>query len=257
MNIQYGQDVSALKRVYYTGSDTLREGYCLCYDLDTTTVDAATLASDARGFYVEKPASGNVGAFAGVVAASADGVTGPAYIEIVDISDRQMCANVWTEENCTINTTYLSVKAGSYAAGSSIEGPIIGLALQTVDRSSTNGLVQARLAYGSAYPDVVSLTSAAVTVTAVTQALSTSVGLLKLTVGSGVAGVATLAAGVAGQRVLLACVANGGSGATITVTPASLIGGTTIAFNAVGDTVMLRSDGTSWYIEGGNSYSVS
>jgi hypothetical protein len=254
--IQYKQDISAIKKVYYTGSDTLKEGYCLCYDLDNVTVDAATVASDTRGFYVEKPASGNVGAFAGVVAAQSDGVTGPAFIDIVDISDRQMVANVWTEENCTIGTTYLSVKAASYAAGSSIEGPIIGLALQTVNRSSTNGLVQAKLSYGSAYPAITSLTSSAETITAVTQALSTSVGLHKLTVESAVAGVCTLAAGVAGQTMNLACVANGGTGATITITPASLIGGTTIAFNAVGDTVSLLSDGTSWYIISGNSYSV-
>jgi hypothetical protein len=257
MNIQYGQDVSALKRVYYTGSDTLREGYCLCYDIDTTSVDAATLASDARGFYVEKPTAANVKYFAGVVAASSDGITGPAYIEIVDISDRNLCANVWTEENCTIGTTVLSVKPASYAAGSSTEGPAIGVALQTVDRSSTNGVVQAKLYNIGQFPDPAGVCAAAITVTAVTQALPLVNKVLNLTVGSAVAGVATLAAGAPGQRILLVCIANGGTGATITVTPESFSAGTTVAFNAAGDSVLLESDGTYWHVAGGNSYTIA
>ncbi len=255
MNIQYGQDVSALKRVYYTGSDTLREGYCLCYDIDTTSVDAATLASDARGFYVEKPTAANVKYFAGVVAASADGITGPAYIEIVDISDRNLCANVWTEENCTIGTTVLSVKPASYAAGSSTEGPAIGVALQTVDRSSTNGVVQAKLYNIGSYPSPITVPTAAVTVTTDTQALPLVNGMLLITSGSGVAGVATLAAGAPNQEITL-CATSISGGGSITVTPASLVGGTNVAFNATGDTVTLKSTGSAWYIKGGNSYTV-
>ena len=243
--------------MYYTGSDTLKEGYCLCYDIDTTTVDAATLTSDARGFYVEKPSATNVRFFAGVVAAQSDGVTGPACIDIIDISDRNMSANVWTEENCTIGTTVLSVKPASYAAGSSLEGPAIGIATQTIDRSSTNGVAQAKLYNVGQFPDPAGVGAAAITVTAVTQALPLVNKTLNLTVESAVAGVATLAAGAAGQRILLVCIANGGSGATITVTPASFSAGTTVAFNAAGDTVLLESDGTYWHVAGGNSYTIA
>lgn len=66
----------------------------------------------------------------------------------------------------------------------------------------------------------------------------------------------TLANGSEGKILYIVC-----SDATnsCTITPSSLLGGTTITFNAAGDSVQLLSidTGSSWAIIGGNSYTVS
>ena len=65
----------------------------------------------------------------------------------------------------------------------------------------------------------------------------------------------TLAAGTVGQIMTIVAIAvNAG---TATITPATLIGGTSITFNAIGDTVVLQYTASGWIILGGNSYGVS
>ena len=65
----------------------------------------------------------------------------------------------------------------------------------------------------------------------------------------------TLANGVEGQ--ITVCVMKSATG-TATITPATFLGGTSITFNAAGDSVMLRfQDTLGWSIIGGNSYGVS
>lgn len=64
----------------------------------------------------------------------------------------------------------------------------------------------------------------------------------------------TLAAGTEGQIVTIAMASATG---TATITPASFRGGTSVTFNAEGDSVMLQYIASSWTIVGGNSYGVS
>ncbi len=63
----------------------------------------------------------------------------------------------------------------------------------------------------------------------------------------------TLAAGVEGQVMTLVMASATG---VATITPASLRGGTSVTFNAAGETVILQYVASSWSIMGGNAYTV-
>jgi len=68
----------------------------------------------------------------------------------------------------------------------------------------------------------------------------------------------TLGAGTPGQEVYI--FTNSATG-TATITPAGLIGGTSITFNAAGDSVCLKylpiaAGSYKWVITGGNSYAI-
>jgi hypothetical protein len=68
----------------------------------------------------------------------------------------------------------------------------------------------------------------------------------------------TLAAGTVGQEVYI--FTNSATGIA-TITPADLIGGTSITFNAAGDSVCLKylplsASTNAWVITGGNSYAI-
>lgn len=155
------------KMVYYTGSDTLKAGYALCYDRDTITAEdgsgtalAASSSSWGRHAWVEKPASGNLHNFAGIVDDTPD-KAGPCWVSIIEPDSIPRSMQVYTEENCTANSTVLTLKPDDYELGGLGEGLVIGKALQTVDRSSTAGLVQALIrspdifrdkTYGDAVP---------------------------------------------------------------------------------------------------------
>ena len=75
------------------------------------------------------------------------------------------------------------------------------------------------------------------------------------TVGADAGGdIMTIVNGTAGQVIYIICEDATG---TVTVTPATFGGGTSITFNAVGDAVTLvYTAGTGWNIVGGNSYSI-
>lgn len=136
-----------LKRVFCTSTDALKRGYPVCYDRDNTTAldhtgtaIAATSASWARHRYVEKPAAGNLNWFAGFVARDYAANASGQFIDI--LVPFGGVYEVWTAANCTANSTKLSLTAAAWTLGDG-DGPIVAEALQTVDRSSTNGLVQA------------------------------------------------------------------------------------------------------------------
>lgn len=57
----------------------------------------------------------------------------------------------------------------------------------------------------------------------------------------------TLADGAEGQHLFIVMVADGGDG---TLTPTNLAGGTTITFDAVGDSVHLLFTAAAWYVVG-------
>lgn len=61
-----------------------------------------------------------------------------------------------------------------------------------------------------------------------------------------------------GFEMLLACSAKSGSN-TVVITPSNLVGGSTITFDAVGDSVCLKysKKAGGWVVLGGNSYAIA
>jgi|SRR6056297_538526 len=124
----------ALKTVYYTGSDTLLKGYAVCYDQD------ATIGTDktSRGNAVEKPATANLNAFAGIVQQK---VTGPAFVEIA-VPRRGDHLQVFCDADATAYTTALAPQNDSYALAAHTDAtlnlPMVALAAETADTDTTN-----------------------------------------------------------------------------------------------------------------------
>lgn len=145
--IQYKTNKISKKRVYYEGTDTLLEGYLLCYNYDTTTDrDGDTIAegSQCNGRYlkVEKPSTNNANFFAGVVAAESANKVGPCEITIIEPTS--VIIPVYTDVNCTNGTTYLYAANATYIAQAT-GAVVIGLANETINRSGTNGLTLCRI----------------------------------------------------------------------------------------------------------------
>jgi len=63
----------------------------------------------------------------------------------------------------------------------------------------------------------------------------------------------TLAAGSEGQIMTVACLSATG---VATITPVSFTGGTSVTMNAAGETAIFQYIGASWYVIGGNAYTV-
>lgn len=164
-NVQYAKPQGTKKRVWYKGTDTLAEGYALCYDFNNvnnyqnvaaTAITEATYAASRR-LVVEKPRELNKIHFAGVVAAESDGKsTGWITIWLPG----SVC-NVYAYSDCDYESA-VSAPSGElltfvcnkyYFMGGS--GPELGftgegsaVVLQDVDRSSTPGLVMTQLQEG-------------------------------------------------------------------------------------------------------------
>jgi len=157
--VSFGTNVNAKrKRVYYEGSDTIYEGYALCYNWDTTSnilgVDRAdgskssttTAGSKNEGKFlrVEKPATANFFAFAGVVApGSWCGKAGPMWLEIY--VPNGAIVPVYTDKSITAGDKMYLENAQYTIINTESAGAYIGEACDTIDRSSTAGLVQVKL----------------------------------------------------------------------------------------------------------------
>ena len=164
------------KRVFFrpaTASDILKVGQAVCYNSDLaadhkertshpasgdlnsggiTAYAEGVQSYTARLFIVEQPTEGaNLVHFAGIVKAlgpklGADG----DMIEIFQLTEGAIVP-VWTDANCVINQTVLGAADGAYTLSQDTgDGdPLgIGVAVETVDRSNTNGLVWMRM-YGA------------------------------------------------------------------------------------------------------------
>lgn len=133
-NVTYNSEDLTHRKVYYAGEDTLKAGYCLCYD---RSFGQAAEATPARAYRVVKPAEDNIRYFAGVVADDQDGRTGPCWVTVVEPAMPGRLARVFTNQNCTLGVTRLGLVAGSYAAGAAgASSPAIALAMQTLDCSA-------------------------------------------------------------------------------------------------------------------------
>ncbi|MFA5158163.1 MAG: hypothetical protein WC451_03205 [Patescibacteria group bacterium] len=163
MNSQFGTNINEIriKRVYYEGTSTIREGMPVCYNYDTTTnilgwsdsssVKGSTTAdgyqNEGKYLRVEDPSSTNYQWFAGVVHSSAyAGKAGPQWIDIA--LPTGAIIPIWAYAACTANVTVLGLSDGlAYFAQSTGDDDPIGcaIAMETVDRSSTAGLVLAKV----------------------------------------------------------------------------------------------------------------
>lgn len=159
--------IAETKKVVFrpsTSSDTVRVGDLVCYNSDLaadykerttnpitgqfnagneTTYAEGAQTYNARFLVVEKPATSNLCAFAGIVKdlgplAGADG----DEIEIY-VPKEGAVVPVYADVNCIVDSTILCVSNNAYTAESI--GRAIGVAAETVDRSSTNGLVWMRM----------------------------------------------------------------------------------------------------------------
>lgn len=139
----FEQDKVKVKHVLYDSTVALKEGYCVCYNYDKGT---ATDGDDESGFvYIEKPSPTNLQYFAGWVnEQSHDAAKSGSSAAVVLINEPGPAAKVYTDQNCTAHSTYLSVAPGQWAAGADYEGVPVALANQTVDRTGTSGLVNCR-----------------------------------------------------------------------------------------------------------------
>ena len=132
---------------FYTGTDNLLAGYGVCYDYSQTTV------AD-RSRMVVKPSYLNTvtnPGFAGVVARdvvydatklqSLNGVQG-VWIDIVPLVGQYPLRPLllYTDVNVT-QGDMLGVRPGSYIFGKAVSSAPIARAMETVDRSATNGTV--------------------------------------------------------------------------------------------------------------------
>lgn len=160
-----GAAPSMTTSVYYTGSDTLLEGYALCYDFNAADVNQenATQTSpnvgeeywaDARRVLVEKCQEGNKLHFAGVVAACSDNTTGPGWVTIH--APGSIC-NVYADADCDHETSdgtasgqLLQVTVNSYAMTDvqGFAGTGAAMVLQDIDRDTTNDVIMAELQTG-------------------------------------------------------------------------------------------------------------
>jgi len=145
--------------VYYEGSDTIYEGMAVCYNQDTTTnwsgVDRADgtesttttegSQNEGRWIRVEKPATANLPFFAGVVAkgSGAIGSAGPALIDIY-VPNGATVPVRGTESFTIGDRIYLAAADYEFTNVPQVGG-YCGVALETIDRSGTEGLLLAVL----------------------------------------------------------------------------------------------------------------
>ena len=136
------------KWVWFTGSAALYEGMGVCFNFDTITGAAATLADGNRGNEVELPSATNARYFAGVAARDYSAHSGGQMIEIHEPGS--FC-NVYAKANCTLGSGRLTCEAGGTYAGyfrlAGLEGQGSARPLQTIDRT-TAGKVFAQLEKG-------------------------------------------------------------------------------------------------------------
>jgi|GEM_PF-4353954 len=113
--------------VWYEGSDLLSPGYALCANTDYGT---ATTADSARTVRAEKPASGNLANFIGVVADTGRTYQGPCEVPVY--TPGSTCYGYTDLTATVVSSTLLTVQADSYYLGGVGEGLVVGVALQTV-----------------------------------------------------------------------------------------------------------------------------
>lgn len=158
-NVQFGTNVGLRKkRVYYEGSDTIYEGMALCYNQDTTdnilgwdkgndeedSTTAEGYQNEGKFLRVEKPATANLKFFAGFVCAGGwNGKTGPRWLDIY--APNGAVVPVRGTDSHTIGEKLYIVNGDYEVTNAPADASVpIGYAMETVDRSTTEGLLLAK-----------------------------------------------------------------------------------------------------------------
>lgn len=140
------------KRVFTAKATAISEGDAFCYDSDSAVdprgnTQAVTVEGTGRYQIVEPPSITNMGNFAGFAANSYVANAAGQWIDIV-VPIMGASFNVRARVNCTVNVTVMGVIPGTPVLRAGCIFPESGfafLAIQTVDRSTTAGLVQIRV----------------------------------------------------------------------------------------------------------------
>lgn len=145
-----------IKKVYYAGTTTLKEGQALAYDNDDTNAPVsptapltATSLRSARGRRVVDVASAVAGGFAGAVSPSSAGVVGPAFIEII-VPRKGDFVFLWSKVNATKNSTIVGIDTATPTnnfiskSDATFNVDAIAIAYETKDTSTTAALMLCR-----------------------------------------------------------------------------------------------------------------
>ncbi len=148
--ITYNSEKIAKKKVVLTNgtgaSITLRGGWAVCYDHSQTDISQAYL--------VLRPATNNLAYFAGVITEEYDGKVvangATINIEIYIPTKYGQVVPIFSSENHSANIALMEPVDGSFIL---VEGSTnkVAKTVQETDRSSTNGILLARL-YGLSDP---------------------------------------------------------------------------------------------------------
>lgn len=135
------------RRVFFTGSTALAEGYGVCYDSDYGT---ATANDPLRNHRVALPDNTNNNSFAGVCAKSVPAKTGGQWITI---NEPGSVCNVYVDASVTIgDNTYVTCQIGGGGSGTfevTVKG-FMGKGTARVMQTRTGaGLILAELCEGS------------------------------------------------------------------------------------------------------------
>ena len=151
--VTYNTEKVSKKRVYYTGTDTLYEGYPLCYDWDTTTGGSDGESNPKRVLRVEQPKAANMDMLAGVVASGHGGKKGPCWLDIIEPDNwpTGRLVRAWTDVNCTQQATRLGLVGDTWALqAASSSNPMVATSMETTNRSGVAGAVDVLFA-GAGY----------------------------------------------------------------------------------------------------------
>lgn len=140
--LQYDQQRDAVPiRVRYEGTEMVPPGAAMCFN---RTAGTAAEADDRRNFEVQKPATANLAAFAGIVTGASGGRQGPGWFDVVPLTGRGVAVNALTSADMTINVTNLGPVNDEWhlAASSTFR---VARALQTANTSAAAGTAQVLL----------------------------------------------------------------------------------------------------------------
>ncbi len=116
--------------------------------------------------------------------------------------------------------------------------------------------VNKKISVGSLFENVPGLLNLAQTPETIIAAGVVSVAIVTSLLSSGATAIAlTLANGNNGQLKIITMTAN--AGGAVTITPANLLGGSTIQFSGVGQSVILLFTGTTWAVISNNGATVA
>lgn len=133
-----GFERPAIKRVYYSGADTVEVGSLLCFKHDATIRTSPTSLTDTFGVTVVKPATANLMLPAGI---TVNRKVGAGWVDIYDISDTGKFVLILANANWTARTTPVGGVDAQYYAGvhtdATVNVAMFGLAMEAHTAGST------------------------------------------------------------------------------------------------------------------------